>query len=92
MKLVWLGAIVGLVVLFSFQNCSKSKHDDLTSDSTTSSSKISLSSERVKQIDIVISELETLNRAGSSYDLMVNKTLEIDLDSGIFQVASDLGG
>ena len=97
MMKAWISSLFVLAIIFSFQNCQKAPHvDEISSmhlsSSHASSSKINLSSEQVQQIDVLIEEKETITRGGNTYDLMVNKMLEIDLKTGVFQVVSDLGG
>lgn len=95
--MAWSSAIAALAIIFSFQNCQKAPHaDEISSSGNTaagsSSSKIDLASESIHQIDFIIVEKETVTRAGRTFDLMVNKTLEINLRTGAFDVVSDFGG
>ena len=91
-----LGGIVAVlvVVVFCFQNCQKNPTaNGMTSiSSSQAQGKVNLQDENVSQIDFLIQENETVTRVSRTYQLVVNKTLKINLTSGVFQVVSDLGG
>ncbi|MBC7421647.1 MAG: hypothetical protein H7328_13040 [Bdellovibrio sp.] len=85
----------GFIMIFSFQNCQKVPLANdvaaLPSVAQLNNSKIDLKDEKLNQVDFVITEKETVTRGSHTFDLMVNKTLQISLSSGVFQVVSDLG-
>jgi len=83
-----------LVLLFSFQNCQKPPHPDEISSSrsasTDSSSKIDLNLEPIKSLQFSISDKKVLTKNGNTFEVIYNKSLHIDLDSGAIEESNDL--
>jgi hypothetical protein len=89
-------ALLATVILgfFAFQNCQKAPHaDDISNDSNVSSinstNKVDLAGQKISEISFLIQEDETIARASGSYELVVNKTLKINLNTGALTVVSD---
>ncbi len=90
-----MGAIVAsIAIVFTFQNCQKAPFADEIASQYRSNpaQKIDLKNEKISQLDVFIDESETITRSGRSFQLMVTKTLQIDLNSGVLQAVSDSGG
>ncbi len=91
-KKLFAGIFSAFLIVFSFQNCSQApRADEVTYSAELTSMKVDLQSERMKQVDFLIQENESVTRAGRTYSIAVNKTLQVDLITGIFKIASDLG-
>ncbi len=92
MKFVVVAIITAAVGFFAFQNCQKSPHANDIAGPTDSSAKNSvskLSETKLSKIDFIFPETEQIEKAGQSYSLEVNKTLEIDLSNGRMVLKSD---
>lgn len=94
MKLKLVGGLVlGLVIMFSFQNCAQApRADDISGQTSAFAAKVDLQGEKLNQIDFLIQENESVSRAGRTYSLAVNKNLQVNLITGVMSVVSDLGG
>lgn len=92
MKLASL--LLGIVILFSFQNCQKSPYADEISTLVTvnaSSNQVDLSKESLDQVNFIVSEKEIVTKNNQNFEITVNKNIEIDLASGVVHILSDLG-
>lgn len=95
MKIYWLSAVAGFVVLISFQNCQKAPYQDEINNlsknavGTSSSSKVNLSEQRIDQIQFLSKGPKTVTTNGSTYSLIVNTSQQIDLATGKISVTSD---
>jgi hypothetical protein len=93
-KIYWISAVVGLVVLVSFQNCQKAPYQDEINSisknvSPASASKVNLSEQRVDQVHFLSSGPQTVTNNGKTYSLIVNTTQQIELSSGKILVSSE---
>lgn len=95
MKIYWLSAVAGLVILASFQNCQKAPYQDeinnlsKNASGTSASNKVNLSEQRVVQVQFLSKGPKTVTNNGSTYSLIVNTTQQIDLATGKISVSSD---
>ncbi|MBY0452006.1 MAG: hypothetical protein K2P92_03150 [Bdellovibrionaceae bacterium] len=83
------------VVLFAFQNCSKttafqSEMAGRSLDSVFSVEKQNLSEINVGAVQLFIPDSKVVTQSGSTYSLKYNKILEINLDSGEMIVSNDV--
>lgn len=89
-----------LVLLISFQNCQKPPHPDEISGRFLSQSldpipggalgKIDLNLEVIEGISFIVPDTKLVNRAGHTYQVSFNKTLQVDLRTGSLLESSDL--
>lgn len=82
------------IILFSFQNCQKPPHPDEISgqalSSVRSTDKIDLSQLALNSVNFIVQDTQVVTKAGNSYQVNYNKTLQIDLKTGVITESSDL--
>ena len=94
MKTAIASLVAVLVLLVSFQNCQQPPHpDEINGKNVLASgviSKVDLNEERVKNVNFIFEDQTIVNRAGQDYTVKYNKTLQVDLTSGVIVQTSDL--
>ena len=80
------------ILLVSFQNCQKPPYPDEINGSNVNLSldKLDLSKEDMLSINFVVASTKSVNQTGNTYQINYNKTLLIDLKSGLIKEGSDL--
>lgn len=93
MKYVIICVVSAVVVTAAFQNCKQMKPGDgviaTQVPDGASDTVIDLSDKKILQVNFLIQEKQTINRSSGTYDSIVNKTLEINLDNNRINVVSD---
>ena len=97
MKYIVIIVVTIFVAIGAFQNCQNSQSRAAANKSVTSQQvngeKIiqpDLSMAQINQVNILFQEKQTVQRAsGSSYDLIVNKTLKINLETSQIESVSE---
>ncbi|OFZ31653.1 MAG: hypothetical protein A2622_03490 [Bdellovibrionales bacterium RIFCSPHIGHO2_01_FULL_40_29] len=103
MKPLWITFIVGFFILFSFQNCQNPPHmDEINSLSTNSqmttgdSSKVSLASERLREIQLYMQVSEQSVRNGKTFSMVGQQIYSFQFEnnglSNSFSVKSESTG
>ncbi len=94
MKIVGVILATFAVAFVAFQNCQKAPNaNDVASfavGSQNASEKIDLRSERISEITFNINEIESVVRSSNTYQIAVNKSIKVQLDTGFMSVSSDL--
>lgn len=84
----------GLVLLLSFQNCQQPPHPDEISSSRSVEaigfSKIDLNQEPMESLEITLADTKILTKNGNSFQVIYNKQLRIDLNTGAIAESNDL--
>ena len=94
MSMKWARLFVAVIILFSFQNCQKSPYADEISTkvaANANANNVDLSKESLDQVSFIFSEKEVVTKNNQNFEIFINKSLEIDLASGVVHVLSDLG-
>lgn len=94
MKTAAASSIIAVfILLFSFQNCQNSQHPDEVHDQALntvgSSSSVELNQKAIESISFIIKDSKIITKAGNTYELVYNKTLQLDLKTGIIVETSD---
>lgn len=93
MKYVIICVVSAVVVTAAFQNCKQMKPGDgviaTQVPDGASDTVIDLSDKKILQVNFLIQEKQTINRSSGTYDSIVNKTLEINLDNSRINIVSD---
>lgn len=101
MKIALVSTIgAALILLISFQNCQKPPYaDEINSQvlnaigsSGSDYNKVDLNQEAVDSINFLIQDSQIVSRAGKTYQINYNKTLQINLKTGNILESSDLSG
>lgn len=83
-----------LILLLSFQNCQKPPHPDEINQSALNlqggSQKIDLNHEVVESVNLIYQDSKVVSKANNSYTVVYNKTLQVDLNTGIILESSDI--
>lgn len=86
--------IAVFILLFSFQNCQNPPHPDEVSGQALNavgiSNSIELNQEALQSISFIINDFKIITKAGNTYQLNYNKTLQIDLKTGTILETSDI--
>jgi hypothetical protein len=93
MKLVIGGLAVVLTLLLSFQNCQKPPHPDeinQVSLNLNTAQKIDLNQEVVDSVNLIFQDSKVVSKAGHNYQVLYNKTLNVDLKTGVIVESSDI--
>lgn len=94
MKIILGGLTSLLILLLSFQNCQKPPHPDEINQSALnlagSAQKIDLNQEVVESINLIYQDSKVVTKASNNYTVIYNKTLQIDLNTGIILESSDI--
>ena len=89
MKYIAWTLFAGVAIVFSFQNCKKNAEsaDAVYSSSVT---KVDLSQENILKVNLYADDIQTVQKAGNSYQVKYRLALKIDLQSGVLTQTSDL--
>ncbi|MEQ1722301.1 MAG: hypothetical protein ABL930_03940 [Pseudobdellovibrio sp.] len=93
MKLILGGLVVILTLLLSFQNCQKPPHADEINQVSLGSSaaqKVDLNQEVIGSVNLIFEDSKIVTKAGHSYQVLYNKTLKVDLNTGVIVESSDI--
>ncbi len=98
MKSFWVCFVSGFVLLFSFQNCQKSPAADefnvLSSGlvvGASTSNKVILAEQKLKEIEFIVQENQTLLKSGQTFTLIAENAYRINLADGHGMVQSGTG-
>ncbi|MEK6628084.1 MAG: hypothetical protein AABY53_05620 [Bdellovibrionota bacterium] len=81
--------IAAFILFFSFQNCQPLPGADEVS-ATGVLKRIELNQEDLQSINFIINDSKVVTKAGNTYQLNYNKTLQLDLKTGIILETSDI--
>jgi hypothetical protein len=93
MKLVLGGLLVIFTLLLSFQNCQKPPHPDeinQVSLNLNTAQKVDLNQEVIVSVSLVFQDSKVVTKAGHNYQVLYNKTLDVDLKTGAIVERSDI--
>lgn len=81
-----------LILLLSFQNCQKPPHPDEINQPSNfvGAQKIDLNQEVVESVNLMYQDSKVVTKASNNYTVLYNKTLQIDLNTGIILESSDI--
>lgn len=103
MRIYWFSFLVGMIVLFSFQNCQKASNQDpsvlvnanpidshQSSSNQNTNSKLELSQYNISSIEFYYQDKQSVTKNGNTFEALVNKTIQIDFGSNSIKYKSDL--
>jgi hypothetical protein len=93
MKYLVVSAVSAVVVLFAFQNCNPkplTEDNDALVSAGYSINKYNLGDKNLKSVNFYVQDVQSINKEGNSFSLRYNKTLKLDLVSGVLEESSDV--